>query len=59
MGRFRPCLGVPKDKYYKAQNDKYDAEKKYSDVTLDEVVKQWFNVPVPSTFSGYGLDEEF
>ena len=52
----------PKDKYYKAQNDKYDAEKEYSAVTLDEVVKQWFNVPtvkpVPSTSSGYGLDDE-
>ena len=34
----------PKDKYYKAKNDKYDAEKEYSTVTLDEVVKQWFNV---------------
>lgn len=51
----------PKDKYYKAQNDKYDAEKKYSDVTLDEVVKQWFNVsvakPVQSISSGYSLED--
>lgn len=47
----------PKDKYYKAQNDKYDAEKEYSDVTLAEVVKQWFNVPIQSTSSGYGLGE--
>ena len=51
----------PKDKYYKAKNDKYDAEKEYSTVTLDEVVKQWFNVPVvksvPPTSSGYGLDD--
>ena len=56
----------PKDKYYKAQNDKYDAEKKYTEVTLDKVVKQWVEDPspklpvkiVPSTSSGYGLDDE-
>ena len=52
---------VPKDKYYKAQSDKYDMEKEYSAVTLDEVVKQWFNVPVvksvPPTSSDYGLDD--
>lgn len=56
----------PKDKYYKAQNDKYDAEKKYTEVTLDKVVKQWIEDPVPklpvkivpSTSSGYGLDDE-
>lgn len=52
---------VPKDKYYKAQNDKYDCDKVYTEVTLDKVVKQWFNVPVvksvPPTSSGYGLDD--
>ena len=52
---------VPKDKYYKAQNDKYDGDKVYTEVTLDKVVKQWFNVPVvksvPPTSSGYGLDD--
>ena len=57
---------VPKDKYYKAQNDKYDADKVYTEVTLDKVVKQWIEDPVqklpvkivPSTSSGYGLDDE-
>ena len=57
----REVWWFPKDKYYKAKNDKYDAEKEYSTVTLDEVVKQWFNVPVvksvPPTSSGYGLDD--
>lgn len=56
----------PKDKYYKAQNDKYDADKVYTEVTLDKVVKQWIEDPVPklpvkivpSTSSGYGLDDE-
>lgn len=56
---------VPKDKYYKAQNDKYDADKVYTEVTLDKVVKQWIEDPVqklpvkivPSTSSGYGLED--
>lgn len=56
----------PKDKYYKAQNDKYDTDKVYTGVTLDKIVKQWVEDPdpklpvkiVPSTSSSYGLDDE-
>lgn len=35
----------PKDKYYKAQNDKYDAEKKYTVPTLTEVINAWIDPP--------------
>lgn len=35
----------PKDKYYKAQNDKYDADKKYAIPTLTEVVNAWIDPP--------------
>ena len=36
---------VPKDNYSKAQNDKYDAEKKYTVPTLTEVVNAWIDPP--------------
>lgn len=35
----------PKDKYYKAQNDKYDAEKGYTVPTLTEVINAWIDQP--------------
>ena len=35
----------PKDKYYKAQSDKYDDEKKYTVPTLTEVVNAWIDPP--------------
>lgn len=35
----------PKDKYYKAQQDKYDADKFYSIPTLESVVNSWIAPP--------------
>ena len=35
----------PKDKYYKAQNDKYDADKTYTVLNLTDVVKSWIAPP--------------
>lgn len=35
----------PKDKYYKAQNDKYDADKTYTVPNLTDVVKSWIAPP--------------
>lgn len=33
----------PKDKYYKAQQDKYDADKTYQTASIDTVIKEWVN----------------
>ena len=34
---------IPKDNYYKAQQDKYDADKTYQTASIDTVIKEWVN----------------